>query len=67
MALFGLGKKKEVQQSACCCGDEACGITGIKDTRESDAEKPGLENAYWEMDAEDVIKMGAECCAPYLK
>ena len=22
---------------------------------------------YWEMDAEDVIKMGAECCAPYLK
>lgn len=28
------------------------GITGIKDTRESDAEKPGLENAYWEMDAE---------------
>ena len=30
MALFGLGKKKEVQRSACCCGDEACGITGIK-------------------------------------
>lgn len=22
---------------------------------------------YWQMDAEDVIKMGAECCAPFLK
>lgn len=30
MALFGLGKKKEVHRSACCCGDAACGITGIK-------------------------------------
>ena len=30
MALFGLGKKKEVQRSACCCGGAACGITGIK-------------------------------------
>ena len=30
MALFGLGKKKESQRSACCCGGEACGITGIK-------------------------------------
>ena len=22
---------------------------------------------YWDMDAEEVIKMGAECCAPFLK
>lgn len=22
---------------------------------------------YWQMDAEDVIKMGAECCVPFLK
>lgn len=28
------------------------GITGIKNTTESDREKPGLENAYWDMDAE---------------
>ena len=21
---------------------------------------------YWEMDPEEVIKMGAECCRPYL-
>ena len=28
------------------------GITGISDTTASDAENPGLENAYWDMDAE---------------